>query len=94
MCHFEEPCPYWELEWTAEVAADREQVARLLWCGEGQAQPDGRTRPFRALNEGEEREAARYIRDVFDSFGLKTRLDSYRTRSTARLPGIQEHDAL
>jgi L-alanine-DL-glutamate epimerase-like enolase superfamily enzyme len=20
-CHFEEPCPYWELEWTAEVAA-------------------------------------------------------------------------
>ena len=21
VCHFEEPCPYWELEWTAEVAA-------------------------------------------------------------------------
>jgi len=20
VCHFEEPCPYWELEWTAEVA--------------------------------------------------------------------------
>lgn len=20
-CHFEEPCPYWELEWTAQVAA-------------------------------------------------------------------------
>jgi L-alanine-DL-glutamate epimerase-like enolase superfamily enzyme len=20
-CHYEEPCPYWELEWTAEVAA-------------------------------------------------------------------------
>ena len=20
-CHFEEPCPYWEIEWTAEVAA-------------------------------------------------------------------------
>ncbi len=20
-CHFEEPCPYWEMEWTAEVAA-------------------------------------------------------------------------
>ncbi|MEE8500307.1 MAG: mandelate racemase/muconate lactonizing enzyme family protein [Kiloniellales bacterium] len=20
-CHFEEPCPYWELEWTAEVAS-------------------------------------------------------------------------
>jgi L-alanine-DL-glutamate epimerase-like enolase superfamily enzyme len=20
-CHFEEPCPYWQLEWTAEVAA-------------------------------------------------------------------------
>jgi len=20
-CHFEEPCPYWELEWTSEVAA-------------------------------------------------------------------------
>jgi L-alanine-DL-glutamate epimerase-like enolase superfamily enzyme len=20
ICHFEEPCPYWELEWTAEVA--------------------------------------------------------------------------
>ena len=23
-CHFEEPCPYWELEWTAEVAAELE----------------------------------------------------------------------
>ena len=22
VCHFEEPCPYWELEWTAEVARD------------------------------------------------------------------------
>ena len=21
VCHYEEPCPYWELEWTAEVAA-------------------------------------------------------------------------
>jgi L-alanine-DL-glutamate epimerase-like enolase superfamily enzyme len=21
VCHFEEPCPYWELEWTAKVAA-------------------------------------------------------------------------
>ena len=21
VCHFEEPCPYWELEWTAEVTA-------------------------------------------------------------------------
>jgi L-alanine-DL-glutamate epimerase-like enolase superfamily enzyme len=21
VCHFEEPCPYWELEWTAEVSA-------------------------------------------------------------------------
>ncbi len=21
VCHFEEPCPYWELEWTAQVAA-------------------------------------------------------------------------
>ena len=21
VCHFEEPCPFWELEWTAEVAA-------------------------------------------------------------------------
>jgi L-alanine-DL-glutamate epimerase-like enolase superfamily enzyme len=21
VCHFEEPCPYWEIEWTAEVAA-------------------------------------------------------------------------
>ncbi len=21
ICHFEEPCPYWEVEWTAEVAA-------------------------------------------------------------------------
>jgi len=21
VCHFEEPCPYWELEWTAHVAA-------------------------------------------------------------------------
>jgi L-alanine-DL-glutamate epimerase-like enolase superfamily enzyme len=21
VCHFEEPCPYWELEWTAETAA-------------------------------------------------------------------------
>ncbi|HXZ72763.1 MAG TPA: enolase C-terminal domain-like protein, partial [Streptosporangiaceae bacterium] len=21
VCHFEEPCPYWEQEWTAEVAA-------------------------------------------------------------------------
>ncbi len=21
VCHFEEPCPYWQLEWTAEVAA-------------------------------------------------------------------------
>jgi len=21
VCHFEEPCPYWELEWTAEVVA-------------------------------------------------------------------------
>ena len=21
VCHFEEPCPYWELEWTAEVGA-------------------------------------------------------------------------
>jgi L-alanine-DL-glutamate epimerase-like enolase superfamily enzyme len=21
VCHFEEPCPYWELEWTAEAAA-------------------------------------------------------------------------
>jgi len=21
-CHFEEPCPYWELEWTAEVTAE------------------------------------------------------------------------
>jgi len=20
VCHFEEPCPYWEIEWTAEVA--------------------------------------------------------------------------
>ena len=20
VCHFEEPCPYWELEWTKEVA--------------------------------------------------------------------------
>ncbi len=24
VCHFEEPCPYWELEWTAEVAAGLE----------------------------------------------------------------------
>jgi L-alanine-DL-glutamate epimerase-like enolase superfamily enzyme len=23
-CHFEEPCPYWELEWTAEVARELE----------------------------------------------------------------------
>jgi L-alanine-DL-glutamate epimerase-like enolase superfamily enzyme len=22
VCHFEEPCPYWELEWTAEVTAN------------------------------------------------------------------------
>jgi L-alanine-DL-glutamate epimerase-like enolase superfamily enzyme len=22
VCHFEEPCPYWELEWTAAVAAE------------------------------------------------------------------------
>lgn len=24
VCHFEEPCPYWELDWTAEVARELE----------------------------------------------------------------------
>jgi hypothetical protein len=29
-CHFEEPCPFWELEWTAEVAAALPQGPSLL----------------------------------------------------------------
>jgi L-alanine-DL-glutamate epimerase-like enolase superfamily enzyme len=44
--HFEEPCPYWEIEWTAEVAAaldmpvaggeqdtDLAQFRRMMWMG-------------------------------------------------------------
>lgn len=26
-CHFEEPCPYWELEWTAQVAAALKKIS-------------------------------------------------------------------
>ena len=41
VCHFEEPCPYWELEWTREVAAaldarrHRRRAGLLTWRSGG-----------------------------------------------------------
>ncbi len=34
ICHFEEPCPYWEFEWTAEVTAALKSLAIKVAGGE------------------------------------------------------------
>ncbi len=34
ICHFEEPCPYWEFEWTAEVTAALQPLAIKVAGGE------------------------------------------------------------
>jgi hypothetical protein len=40
VCHFEEPCPYWELEWTKAVA-DALNVAVTAASRTATCQPGG-----------------------------------------------------